>query len=208
MIVAVPEQETTTASGIGIPEYSTVLTWYRFWCTECRLLADVSCSHASGALEQGDHHLTTVHGYSFPRPFPARAADWIYEHVLTRRYLESVGAIAWTGARENRRDEGEGAALVRCCPCQYGACGYCSQLGKHDRCTSRTSPPVVSQVLTYIVASDKAAVAPVWTTGRPCSWRCPCGCAPAEPAPEVEPVAAPPVVGEQLELFALAGGAR
>lgn len=58
MIVAVPEQVTTVASGIGIPEYTTVLTWYRWWCSACRLLSPrARASHADLALRQGDWHL-------------------------------------------------------------------------------------------------------------------------------------------------------
>jgi hypothetical protein len=45
------------------------------------------------------------------------------------------------------------------------------------------------------------AIAEVWFSGKPCCWRCPCDC----PAPE--PAAAPVVVFEQLDLFALAGRA-
>ena len=57
MIVAVPEQETTVASGIGIPEYTTVLTWYRWWCSACRTSSPhVRASHAELALRQGDRH--------------------------------------------------------------------------------------------------------------------------------------------------------
>lgn len=58
MIVAVPEQYTTVASGIGVPEHAVVLTFYRWWCSACRLLAPaVRASHADLALRQGDHHL-------------------------------------------------------------------------------------------------------------------------------------------------------
>jgi hypothetical protein len=58
VIVAVPEQQTVVASGIGIPAYATVLTWYRWWCSSCRVLAPgVTASHAVLALSQGDHHL-------------------------------------------------------------------------------------------------------------------------------------------------------
>lgn len=56
MILAVPEQHATVASGIGIPEYTTALTWYRWWCSICRLLADAVASHAVLALRQGDQH--------------------------------------------------------------------------------------------------------------------------------------------------------
>ena len=57
MILAVPEQLTTVASGIGIPENVTVLTWWRWWCSACRVLAATCWSHAELALRQGDRHL-------------------------------------------------------------------------------------------------------------------------------------------------------
>lgn len=54
MIVAVPEQHTTQA---GPPERRTVLTWWRWWCSACRLLQpDGQSSHADGALLRGDRH--------------------------------------------------------------------------------------------------------------------------------------------------------
>lgn len=57
MILAVPEQRTTVASGLGVPEHTVVLTFYRWWCSMCRLLAPgVQFSHAELALRQGDHH--------------------------------------------------------------------------------------------------------------------------------------------------------
>jgi hypothetical protein len=57
MILAVPEQQTVVASGIGIPAYTSVLTWWRWWCSVCRILAPgVKASHADLALAQGDYH--------------------------------------------------------------------------------------------------------------------------------------------------------
>jgi hypothetical protein len=57
VIVAVPEQETVMASGIGIPAYASVLTWYRWWCSVCRVLAPAAkASHADLALRQGEWH--------------------------------------------------------------------------------------------------------------------------------------------------------
>lgn len=60
MIIAVPEEHKTVASGIGVPEYVVVLVWYRWWCSACRLSAPSYCSHASGALDQARWHLATV----------------------------------------------------------------------------------------------------------------------------------------------------
>jgi hypothetical protein len=115
------------------------------------------------------------------------AADWVYDVVLTQRYKESAGAIMWTGAREQRRDEGQGAVFLRTCACQFGLCGRCSD-GRPDRCPHRDwSPPVVPE--TYVQDRSGYAIARVWRSGKPCWWLCPSA-----------------RVG-QLELFAV-GGAR
>jgi hypothetical protein len=119
---------------------------------------------------------------------PAEAAAWIYSTVLTRRYLESVGAIMWTGAGANRRDEGQGPAFLALCDCRYGLCGRCSG-GRPDLCAHRNWSPGISAE-TYIVSPRGYALARVWRSGRPCRWLC------------------PSVRVGQLELFALAGGAR
>jgi hypothetical protein len=117
------------------------------------------------------------------------AADWVYEHVLTQRYKESAGAIMWTGARENRRDEGRGAAFLRMCCCQYGLCGRCGD-GRTDRCGHREwSPPLTPD--TWLQTQDGWAVAGVWRSGKACWWLCSTAAA---------------GLG-QLELFAV-GGAR
>lgn len=115
------------------------------------------------------------------------AADWVYRHVLTDRLKESSGAIMWTGSGPDRRDEGRGAAMLRTCRCQYGRCHRCL-LGSHDGCTGiRVTGPAAR-----VLDRTGLALAEVWPSGRPCAWQCPCGCR---------------GVG-QLELFALAGGAR
>lgn len=116
------------------------------------------------------------------------AADWVYDVVLTQRYKESVGAIMWTGARENRRDEGKGAAFLEVCPCRYGQCGRCSD-GRPDLCAHRAWNPGISPE-THIVSQRGYALARVWRRGRPCAWVC------------------SSVRAGQMELFALAGGAR
>jgi hypothetical protein len=56
MILAVPEQHTTVASGAGIPERTTVLTWWRWWCSSCRAGSDGRSSHPDMALRSGDRH--------------------------------------------------------------------------------------------------------------------------------------------------------
>ena len=115
------------------------------------------------------------------------AADWVYEHVLTRRYKESAGAIEWTGAREKRRDEGRGPLRLRECPCWYGLCGRCGD-GRPDRCSHREwAPPFVPAA--RVQNRRGMVVADVWLVGKPCSWLC------------------PNVRLGQLELFAV-GGAR
>jgi hypothetical protein len=58
MILAVPQQTRTVASGIGIPEYPTVITCWSWWCTACRIPSGPRWSHADLALRQGDHHVT------------------------------------------------------------------------------------------------------------------------------------------------------
>ncbi len=99
------------------------------------------------------------------------AAGWVYDVVLTRRYKESVGAIEWTGARENRRDAGLGAAMVRGCECQFGLCGHCGD-GRPDRCSHREwTPPLVPE--TYLQDRSGYVVAEVWRTGKACAWLCP-----------------------------------
>jgi hypothetical protein len=55
MILAVPEQVATVTSGIGIPEYRTTITTYRFWCTVCRCSGG-KVSHADMALTRSDRH--------------------------------------------------------------------------------------------------------------------------------------------------------
>jgi hypothetical protein len=115
-------------------------------------------------------------------------ADWVYAVVLTQRYKESAGAIMWTGARENRRDEGQGAAFLRMCDCQSGLCGRCSD-GRPERCAHRAwTPPSVPE--THIQDRRGHALDPVWRAGKPCAWLC------------------STVRLGQLELFAAAGGAR
>lgn len=123
------------------------------------------------------------------------AADWVYEHVLTQRFKESAGAIEWTGARENRRDEGAGAARLRWCPCQWGPCGRCSD-GRHDRCAHKGEWRPPATPATWIQDRAGHALTAVWMPGRPCAWRCSCVC----PQPDSDPV-------EQMALFAV-GGAR
>lgn len=116
------------------------------------------------------------------------AADWVYDVVLTQRFKESVGAIMWTGAGADRRDEGRGAAFLRMCACQYGPCGRCGD-GRPDRCAHRGwTPPLVPDG--WIQSRRGLAVGAVWRSGKACAWLC------------------PTVVLGQLELFALAGGAR
>lgn len=110
------------------------------------------------------------------------AADWVYEHVLTAAYRD-------------------GAAFeIRHCPCDWGTCTSC-RYGDHRHCAHAALAPHPS-TNTYI--RDRAGVcvvecltgrfAVLWPIGSPCVWRCACSCA----GP----------VGAQLELFALAGGAR
>lgn len=98
-------------------------------------------------------------------------ARWVYDVVLTRRFKESAGAIMWTGARENRRDEGGGMAFLALCACQYGLCGRCGD-GRPDLCSHREwTPPFAPE--TYIQDRRGHALRRVWRSGKPCAWLCP-----------------------------------
>jgi hypothetical protein len=55
VILAVPQQTHTVASGVGIPEYRTVITWWAWWCSVCRI-GGSRVSHAGMALDRGDRH--------------------------------------------------------------------------------------------------------------------------------------------------------
>lgn len=116
------------------------------------------------------------------------AADWIYREVLTVRYRRNVGADPVV-RKGKVVDPGLGPSAVRLCPCQWGPCGHCQQLGRHDHCTTRVgwagNPP--------LSPAERLRGIPVWTTGTPCSWRCSCRC--PEPARSVPAL-------EQLDLFA------
>ncbi len=145
------------------------------------------------------------------RPMTAAAADWVYAEVLTPAYRRAVSA-------EGRgQDEDQlGTAAVRICPCQWGPCGRCEVLGRHDQCTTKVGfagqPPVSSygwlhnasglMVFLWSQALGRRVSVEVWPSGTPCAWRCPCVC------PVPEPVLVREPEFEQLGLFALAGGAR
>lgn len=98
------------------------------------------------------------------------AADWVYEHVLTRRFKESAGAIMWTGAGKDRTDAGQGAAFLRTCCCETGLCGRCGD-GRPDRCTHRGWAPAPAPA-SWLVDRAGMAVAAVWMSGKPCAWLC------------------------------------
>jgi hypothetical protein len=119
-------------------------------------------------------------------PMSAEAADWVYNTVLTATYRRSCTV------------EGDPALILQC-DCQGGRCGHCAA-GRHHQCTTVLHGPIVHPE-TYIVSRSGGAMTPVWLSGTPCRWMCACGC----PAPEPVAVAVPEF--EQLDLFALAGGA-
>jgi hypothetical protein len=120
-------------------------------------------------------------------PMTAEAAAWIYNEVLTATYRRSCTV------------EGDPALILRC-DCQGGRCGHCAA-DRHHLCTTRLHGPTVHPE-THIVSRSGSAMTPVWLSGRPCRWVCPCDC------PATEPVAVSVPEFEQLDLFALAGGAR
>lgn len=120
----------------------------------------------------------------------ADVADWIADNVLPRHYVKSCG----------------GLDLIRCCECQYGPCGWCQQLGKHERCTTRFGFPGQGPAspLTHLVlrSGSTRGTLGVWPVGTPCRWRCPCDCPPPVPVK----LEARPDVPTQLSLFDLIGG--
>lgn len=127
-------------------------------------------------------------------PMTLAAADWIYAEVLPRAYRSNT--------------PGQVPHDLRHCRCQGSTCGWCmSPPWRHERCTTRTHGPVVG-CETYLLNQGghhpASGYVPVWLSGTPCAWRCPCGCAVTK-TPEVVAEPEPAVV--QLELFALAGGA-
>lgn len=91
------------------------------------------------------------------------AADWVLENVLPRRYLTSVAVRPLD---------------IRVCACQWGPTGHCAA-GHHLKCARTLGWPGHGgpDWETHIVSrSDWAALAPVWRTGTPCRWLCPCKC--------------------------------
>jgi hypothetical protein len=119
-------------------------------------------------------------------PMTPEAAAWVYNVVLTATYRQSCTI------------EGNPRTIVDCC-CHGGQCGHCGA-GRHHQCTTVLHGPIVHPE-TYVVSRSGGAYTPVWLAGTPCRWMCACDC----PAPE--PVAVPVPEFEQLDLFALAGGA-
>jgi hypothetical protein len=123
------------------------------------------------------------------------AADWVFEHVLVDRQ--------W------RREGGKPSAILRRCRCQSGVCGYCFHFD-HDNCVSRTIPPNPGWETSLSPPSGGLwSAVPVWLSGTPCAFRCPCECrsAPSVAPPAVLVAPAEPV-SAQLDLFDLAGGGR
>jgi len=81
-------------------------------------------------------------------------AAWVRQVVLAK-----WGPRSWGRTWET---------LIRVCPCQYGPCGWCKDLGKHERCTHKVAPPHRSP-------AARLSGIPVWALPGPaCSWRCPC----------------------------------
>lgn len=117
------------------------------------------------------------------------AAVWVYDVVLA--------GPDWHGNGGDRPPH-----MVRHCRCQGGVCGWC-WIGRHAECTTGTLGPVVGcETYLHPESGDGEPVA-VWLSGKPCAWRCACtGPTPAAPvAPSASRI-------EQLDLFALLGGAR
>lgn len=60
------------------------------------------------------------------------------------------------------------------CPCQYGACGYCLQLGQHNKCPSERyeRPPTPASYLCHRRGGH--VLASVWEIGHDHRWVCDC----------------------------------
>lgn len=92
-------------------------------------------------------------------------AEWVRSVVLPPKVLKS-----WGGDKD-------GVNILHLCSCQYGMCGWCGQLDRHDKCTTWhgfNGNPNPSP-LAYIQARAGGCLTPVWPKhGKPCRWICPC----------------------------------
>lgn len=59
------------------------------------------------------------------------------------------------------------------CACQYGACGYCSLLGRHERCTANRPTRIVPAAF-LTDRQGGQVLAEVWETGHDHRWVCAC----------------------------------
>jgi hypothetical protein len=93
-----------------------------------------------------------------PSPLTPAAAEWVKTAVLPKAYFR----------------EGAYAPLITKCPCQWGQCGTCKDLGKHEKCNTNHGGSVASPEAYVISRRHGGALTPVWRTGTPCRWICPC----------------------------------
>ncbi len=131
----------------------------------------------------------------------AGTAMWVRVNVLSRQ-PSTVPGRKWQGP-----DLGEDAfASIDQCRCQWGRCGYCQDLGRHDLCAHRDgTAPACDGHETYVISSRRgSALTPVWVKQvfdrrvPGCRWVCPCvDCETETPPPAAErpapPVQRPPV---------------
>lgn len=103
------------------------------------------------------------------------SARWIAEHVLVR--AQRNGKPRWAGP--NLGDTVGVADIV--CECQYGVCGVCKDLGRHDQCSHRLGRARRSDGHeTWVVSVRGFALTGVWIRQvldrewPPCHWVCSC----------------------------------
>lgn len=104
----------------------------------------------------------------------AASAAWVRAEVLGRH---RVGK-RWVGPNLGTDPFG----LIDECRCQWGRCGNCKDLGKHELCAHRagTAPADDGREGYLINGRTGAALTPVWVAQvfhgeRPgCRWICPC----------------------------------
>lgn len=112
-----------------------------------------------------------------PAAVDARTAMWIRANVLSRTPSARPGR-KWDGP-----DFGEAPfVLIDWCPCQWGPCGNCQELGKHDDCAHRKgTAPRSDGHETYVISARRgSALTRVWVKQvfdgqwKGCQWVCPC----------------------------------
>lgn len=107
----------------------------------------------------------------------AAAAAWIRANVLSRTPSTRPGR-KWDGPNLGE----DPFALIDECRCQWGPCGYCKDLNRHDQCAHRKGTAGRSDGHeTYVISTRHgSALTPVWVKqvfdgdAAGCRWVCPC----------------------------------